>query len=167
MGLSGYYQTSGGQSHSVGIAVVPFLFIYFGFYDLSWTPLANMYSVEILPFHLRAKGQAIYNIFQGAGNAFNQWVNPIALDAIQWKYYSVYIVILTFYSIAIWFWFPETKGLTIEEISKIFDGEGSTSATVTAATLAKIQDHDQEGRHSQESVRSIFIDDSAKHDAEA
>jgi hypothetical protein len=27
------------------------------------------------------------------GNAFNQFVNPIALAAMQWRYYAVYIAL--------------------------------------------------------------------------
>ena len=68
-----------------------------------------MYSIEILPYNLRAKSQAIYNIVQGAANAVNQWVNPIILGAIQWKYYAVYIAISVVYVTIIWFKFPETK----------------------------------------------------------
>ncbi|KAL2838637.1 general substrate transporter [Aspergillus pseudoustus] len=120
MGLSGGYDKT--NEKALGTAVVPFLFIFFGFYDIAWTPLSNMYSVEILPYNLRAKGQAIYNIVQGSANAFNQWVNPIALDAIQWRYYSVYIVLLSVYCVVIYFWFPETKNMTIEEIATVFDG---------------------------------------------
>lgn len=122
MGLSGAYAEDGNH-RAVGLAVIPFLFIFFGFYDMAWTPLSNMYTVEILPYNLRAKGQAVYNIVQGSANAVNQWVNPIILNAIQWKYYAVYIGILSLYSIIIWFRFPETKNLTIEEIAIVFDKE--------------------------------------------
>lgn len=41
---------------AAGTAVVPFLFIFFGFYDIAFTPLSISYIVEILPFSLRAKG---------------------------------------------------------------------------------------------------------------
>jgi hypothetical protein len=37
MGLSGGYATTGNAS--VGIAVIPFLFLFFGSYDIAWTPL--------------------------------------------------------------------------------------------------------------------------------
>ncbi|ETS78620.1 hypothetical protein PFICI_10682 [Pestalotiopsis fici W106-1] len=127
MGLSGAYDSYGVPS--IGLAVIPFLFVFFGFYDVAWTPLANMYSVEILPFSLRAKGQAIYNIVQGCANAFNQWVNPIVLDAIQWRYYAVYIAILSVYVVIIYFYFPETKNLTIEEITKAIDRESGVVAS--------------------------------------
>lgn len=140
MGLSGAYAEQG-QHKAIGLAVIPFLFIFFGFYDIAWTPLSNMYTVEILPFNLRAKGQAVYNIVQGSANAVNQWVNPIILSAITWKYYAVYIGILSFYVVIIYLKFPETKNLTIEEIAMVFDGD-SASAVRDVATKAK---HDDDG----------------------
>ncbi len=33
-------------------------FIFFGFYDIAYTPLLIAYTVEILPFKIRAKGFA-------------------------------------------------------------------------------------------------------------
>lgn len=54
-------------------------------------------------------------------NAFNQFVNPIALDSIAWRYYAVYIVIDFGVAIVAYFQFPETNRLTIEEISLMFD----------------------------------------------
>jgi hypothetical protein len=51
-------------------------------------------------------------------------VNPIALDAIQWKFYFVYIGTLAAMLPTIWFLFPETKGRTLEEIAVVFDGPG-------------------------------------------
>lgn len=54
-----------------------------------------------------------------------EYVNPIALDAIQWKFYFVYIVTLAAMLPTIWFLFPETKGRTLEEIAVVFDGPGA------------------------------------------
>lgn len=80
---------------AAGSAVVAFLFIFFAFYDIAFTPLSVAYPVEILPFHLRSKGLSIsLTVVFGAG-FFNQYVNPVALGAIQWKFYFVYIGTLT------------------------------------------------------------------------
>ncbi len=38
------------------------------------------YTVEILPFKIRAKGLMIMNFFVNIALIFNQWVNPIALN---------------------------------------------------------------------------------------
>ena len=40
---------------------------------------------------------------------FNQYVNPIALDAIQWKFYFVYIATLAAMIPTIWLLFPEVS----------------------------------------------------------
>lgn len=155
MGLSGSYAEQG-QHRAVGLAVIPFLFIFFGFYDIAWTPLSNMYTVEILPFNLRAKGQAVYNIVQGSANAVNQWVNPIILGAITWKYYAVYIGILAFYVVVIYLKFPETKNLTIEEIAIVFDGENASSVRNVAVRAG---DDDPK---SHKDVETVHIDNMSK-----
>lgn len=92
----------------------------------------NRYPVEILPFSLRTKGQAIFIAVQTCAVSVNTWVNPVALDAIAWKYYSVYIAILIALLIIIWFGFPETKGLTIEEIAIVFDKDGAVGVLQAA-----------------------------------
>ena len=87
--LSGVFSEKG--ITAAGTAVVAFLFIFFGFYDIAFTPLSIAYPVEILPFRLRSKGLSTnLTVVFGAG-FFNQYVNPIALGAIQWKFYFVYI----------------------------------------------------------------------------
>lgn len=55
--------------------------------SLAFTPLIVSYTVEILPFALRAKGFNIFNFTISAALIFNQYVNPIALSALGWKYY--------------------------------------------------------------------------------
>ncbi|CAK7212581.1 hypothetical protein SEUCBS140593_001551 [Sporothrix eucalyptigena] len=104
----------------VGLAVVPFLFIFYGFYDIGWTPLAWSYSPEILPYHMRVKGVGLQLSVTSILQAFNQWVNPVALAAIGWNY-IVYIALDVMYFALVFFFFPETKGLTIEEVSVLFD----------------------------------------------
>lgn len=54
---------------------------------------------------------------------FNQYVNPIALTAMRWKYYSIYIVIQAISIVCIYFYYPETKGLLLEEVATVFDGD--------------------------------------------
>lgn len=119
MGFSaGFAQT---EIKGIGISTIPFLFLFFGFYNIAWTTLNYTYCAEIMPFGLRTKGLAIYLAVQQCGNAFNQFVNPIALESIGWKYYGVYIAIECFYVVLIYFYFPETNKLSIEEVAVIFD----------------------------------------------
>ncbi|KAJ6028326.1 hypothetical protein N7540_003902 [Penicillium herquei] len=118
--LSGKHATSGESSY--GLAVIPFLFLFFGAYDVAWTPLQFAYPVEILPFSMRMKGMVLFVMIQNIAVTVNTFVNPIAMDAIGWKYYGVYIAILALYIVVTYFYFPETRRMTIEEISDIFEG---------------------------------------------
>ncbi|KAF6837133.1 sugar transporter [Colletotrichum plurivorum] len=139
-GLSGAFDTSG--KASIGLAVVPFLFIYYGFYDIAFTPLIVSYPAEIWSYHLRARGTALTQMSTYFGIFFNVFVNPIALEAMGWKYYLVFVVIIIIGSLIIYFFYPETKGHTLEEMAVIFDGE---AARVTDAAF----DRDVKGAISQ------------------
>jgi MFS family permease len=111
------------QSMAAAKATIPLIFIFYFFYDIAYTPLIVTYSLEILPFKVRAKGFALMNITIMATVAFNQFVNPWALEAIQWKYYIVYAAWLVFELVFVLLFIVETKGRTLEETSAMFDGE--------------------------------------------
>ena len=50
-----------------------------------------------MPFALRAKGYTVFSFAVTASLVFNQYINPIALKAIAWKYYVR--ISLTYFSI--------------------------------------------------------------------
>ncbi|CAG8257326.1 unnamed protein product [Penicillium nalgiovense] len=106
-----------------GIAVVPMLFLFCSAYDMAYMPLFIAYPAEILPFQLRAKGLAITLTTDSMACFFNQFINPIALDAIHWKYFTVYLGCLVIFMATIYFLLPETKGLSLEEVARIFEKE--------------------------------------------
>jgi MFS family permease len=105
-----------------GRAVVALIFIYYGFYNLMM-PLTYIYLSEVFPFLQRSKGVAITQFFSRGGSAFNSFVNPIGLDSIAWRYYIVYVVWLACETTIIFFLFPETKGVTLEEAAIVIDGD--------------------------------------------
>ncbi|KAJ8081528.1 hypothetical protein PM082_007373 [Marasmius tenuissimus] len=111
------------------------LFIYYAFYDLAFTPLIVSYTVEILPYQLRAKGFTIFNFTISLALIFNQYVNPVALGKLSWKYYIVYVCWIAFELVYLYFFVIETKGLTLEETAALFDGEDSTK------NLAQVAGH--------------------------
>ncbi|KAH7249251.1 hypothetical protein FSOLCH5_014817 [Fusarium solani] len=128
--LAAYVVWTGLTSHFVnthneatGRAVVAFIFIYYLFYDIAWTPLLQAYPVEIYPYTLRARGLSITYISSFTGLIVGNQVNPIAMKAIAWKYYIVFCCLLAILFVVIWFLFPETKGHTLEEIREVFEGK--------------------------------------------
>ncbi|CVK94065.1 related to hexose transporter protein [Fusarium mangiferae] len=120
-GLTAHFVSS--HDESTGRAVVAFIFIFYLFYDIAWTPLLQAYPVEIFPYTLRGRGLSITYISSFTGLIVGNQVNPIAMKAITWKYYIVFCCILAVLFVIIWFLFPETKGHTLEEIREVFEGK--------------------------------------------
>lgn len=101
------------------------IFLFYGVAGFAWPGLAVAYCSEILPYSIRAKGLAICLGVTALSGVINQYVNPIGLAKLAWKFYFVYIVILVIEVACIWFLFVETKGPTLEEIAILFDGKGA------------------------------------------
>ncbi|KAL2834766.1 general substrate transporter [Aspergillus pseudoustus] len=106
----------------LGIGVVVMIFVYNFFYNVK-SGLLGSYSTEILPYGLRAKGFTLLYICLYAALFFNQYVNPVALDNISWKYYIFYCCFLAFELVFVWYFIVETRYTPLEEISKLFDGD--------------------------------------------
>lgn len=85
------------------------------------TPLLTSYPCEIWPFRLRSRGLSVTWMSCIVAVIFNTFVNPIALDAIGWKYYILYVVLLVIYGLVLYFFYPETRGRTLEEMAAVFD----------------------------------------------
>lgn len=110
-------------SSEAGSAVLAMIFLFYGAAGLAWPGLTVSYTVEILPYNIRAKGLTLCFVFTQLAGVFNQYVNPIGLENLAWKFYFVYIAVLVIECGVIFFYYVETKGPTLEEIAVLFDGD--------------------------------------------
>lgn len=118
---SAVYDQTGNKA--AGSAVLAMIFLFYGVAGFAWPGLTVAYCSEILPYNIRAKGLALCLGTTALSGVLNQYVNPIGLSSLQWRFYFVYIAILVIEVVCIWFLFVETKGPTLEEIAVLFDGE--------------------------------------------
>lgn len=103
--------------------MIAMIFLFYGVAGFAWPGLTIAYCAEILPYQIRAKGLALACAMISLASVFNQYVNPIGLEHLAWKYYFVYIAILVIECLCIWFLYVETRGPTLEEIAALFDGK--------------------------------------------
>ncbi|CAK7207031.1 hypothetical protein SEUCBS139899_009839 [Sporothrix eucalyptigena] len=109
------------NSAPLGRGVLTLVFLFQSFYSFGVTPLSFSYAAEVLPFHARQKGMTTVYMCNSIALLYNNMVNPIAMDAISWKYYFVFIAMLIQWVIVIYFVFPETKGKGLEELQNLFE----------------------------------------------
>ncbi|KAK2009481.1 general substrate transporter [Colletotrichum eremochloae] len=122
-----------------GKAVIALLFLFYLFYNLAFNALLYSYPVEILPYPIRAKGFSLLMFFGKASNFINILVNPIGLQALDWKFYFVYVGWLAIEVVVIWKFFVETKGPSLEAVAALFDNP-TTSSSEEDESLEKTKD---------------------------
>lgn len=133
--LSGSFVNTGNAQ--TGIAVIPFLFFYYAFYDIAFTPLIIACPAEIWNYTFRARGMAVVQLSSSIAVAFNIFVSSIALTAIGWKYYLVFVVLLIFITLTCYFFYPETRGHDLEHMVEVFDGKEAVQAMQRTAEADK------------------------------
>lgn len=123
--------------YATGVLVM--IFFYSAFYQMCG-PIAPTYIMEVVPFSLRSKASMLYQLTGNLAGIYNSFANPVAMDSIGWRYYIVWCVVIAFNFSMIWFFFPETKGLGLEEVAKVFDGDDVISG-VSAMKVAGFDVH--------------------------
>lgn len=153
--LAARNQQSEATNQGLGIGIVVMVFVFYAFYNFAMNPLPIAYLLEVLPYTLRAKGLTLFNLAQYGSGMFNGFVNPVALEALRWKYYIVFVCALAAWLVLIYFAYPETRGMTLEEVSELFDGTQALERTydIKAETLAKTE-HMEEVESEQHTVKN-------------
>lgn len=115
--MAGLYEENGNQQ-GFGIAQIVFIWVFGIFYSIGFSGLLVAYTLEVLPFHLRAKGVMIMNITVQAILAISAQTNPIAIEKLPhaWN-----------------FWLFYTVRSTLSSHSDVFDDLCSLTRIVSAA----------------------------------
>lgn len=136
---------TGVPNTAAGIAVIFFVFVYSPWYNIGNNALAysmfshktdrtkqrtslcnikrgltfyfTAYMVEIFPYAERSRGIAVEQFFVRGAGFFTLFVNPIGMDQAGWKYLIMYNVMIVCEILTIYFFYPETQGRTLEELS--------------------------------------------------
>jgi sugar porter (SP) family MFS transporter len=121
--LSAVNQNTGFSNKNLANGVLAMIFLYYTCYGMALNGLPFLYWTEILPYQLRAKGINISAITTTIVLIYNGYVNPVAMAAIGWKYYIVFVCIIAVELVIAYFFYPETKGYSLETVGAVFGEE--------------------------------------------
>lgn len=91
-----------------------------------------------MAIHAAGQGVALVHFATQVAVFFNVFVNPIALAAIAWKYYILFVVLLIIITVTIYFFYPETRGYTLEEIARVFE---NAAVPLEGAVMDGVKNH--------------------------
>ena len=135
--LSAVNQQRDFKDKSLGKGVLAMIFFYYLSYDIGANGLPFLYVTEILPYTHRAKGLNVMYGVQMTTLVYNGYVNPIAMDALDWKYYIVWCCFLAFELLIVYFFFVETYGYSLEEVAKVFGDDPNSSLIQSTSSNEK------------------------------
>ena len=105
---------------SAGIGAAAMLFIFQGAFTIGFQATVWVYPSELLPLRLRQRGSAISTASNWIMNFLIVLITPIAIRNIGYRTYIIFAVLNAAWVPVIFFFFPETKGLELEEVDRLF-----------------------------------------------
>lgn len=96
-----------------------------------------IYPAEVVSNKMRAKAMGTFKLTAGAAGFLNTFVGPIALSSIGYWFYVFFVFWDAFEMGFMYFFFVETKGMTLEELDAIFEAENPRKASIEAKKMQK------------------------------
>lgn len=118
------WQYSLNETHAAAALTLLWIFLYQTFSATFVATMHNLYPVEVLSLALRAKGMGLYSLIQGGASAVQTYGISVGIAKVGYKIWVVYIAYNTVQLILSYFTFPETGGLSLEEIDTVFETPG-------------------------------------------
>lgn len=121
--VADYYNTKRNDKNG-GIAAAVFLFVFNTFFAWGWLGMTWLYPAEIVPLRIRAPANALATSANWLFNFTVVMIGPPAFATIGYQTYIIFAVINAFIFPVVWFFFPETRQRSLEEMDSIFAKSG-------------------------------------------
>ncbi|KAH7145391.1 general substrate transporter [Dactylonectria estremocensis] len=104
-----------------------FLYLFVFFYGGSMDASSYVYCAEIFPTSIRAHGVGISVSGLFIMTLIYTQTASTAFESVGWKFYLIFIILPWIGAFVMGKYFPETAGLSLEEIAVLFDDETAPS----------------------------------------
>lgn len=127
-----------------GIAAAVMLFLFEGAFTIGFQATVWVYPSEILPLRLRQRGSSVSTACNWIFNYMIVQITPIAIDNIGYKTYIIFAVLNACWVPIIWLFFPETRGLELEDVDRLF-AKGAAMGELEEALRQRDGDEEKTG----------------------
>ncbi|KAJ6112032.1 Major facilitator superfamily domain general substrate transporter [Penicillium sp. IBT 18751x] len=107
-------------------AATAFVFLFQIFLGFGYLPVPWFYPSEITTTRIRARGQAFAGFVNWMCVFIVVQITPTAIDNIGWRTFIIFACFCFAWIPMVYFFFPETKGLELEDVDHLFEGGGIT-----------------------------------------
>ncbi|USP74257.1 mfs sugar transporter [Curvularia clavata] len=114
---------NGAKTQPVGIAIVFLMFLFAFFYKPSWGATVWIFTAEIFSMNVRAQAVGMCSQTQNVVNSIVQQFFPIFLKNEGFYAFYMFAAINLLLAAFTWFFVPETKQVSLEEMDAIFGGQ--------------------------------------------
>ncbi|ORZ16972.1 general substrate transporter [Absidia repens] len=115
---------------------VTMIYIFMGLFACSWGPVCWVLTSELFPLRVRAKAMGITSSSHWMNNFIVGFITPPLLASNPHVAYFMFGGFCFISFGFVWFFIPETKGCSLEDLDQLF---GSQTAAEDAATMKRIQ----------------------------
>jgi MFS family permease len=110
-------------SKGCGLVAIVMLFLFNFFFAVGMLAIPWLLPAEYAPLAIRTKSAALATASNWIFTFLVVEITPISIDSIQWRTY-IYFAIFNFTFLPlIWFFYPETQNLSLEQVDLLFTGE--------------------------------------------
>ncbi|KAK2796911.1 hypothetical protein FQN50_009370 [Emmonsiellopsis sp. PD_5] len=113
--------TDNASNKAAANTTIAFIYIFGAVFSFGWTPLQSMYIAETLTTTTRAKGTAVGNFMSSVSSIIIMYSSGPAFEDIKYYFYLFFVFWDIFEVVVMWFYFPETKERTLEELAEVFE----------------------------------------------
>ncbi|KAI9470426.1 general substrate transporter [Zychaea mexicana] len=127
------YVEGGDNNTSAQYGAVAMMFIFSASFSFSWGPIAWIYPAEIFPTRARAKGASLATASNYIFNFVIGQITPIMIENIAFGTYMFFFATNVICGLIVFFFYPETKNRSLEEMEILFGGDEADAIQTVAA----------------------------------
>lgn len=109
-------------SRSAGIVAVVMLFLFNFFFAVGLLAIPWLLPAEYAPLAIRTRAAALASASNWIFTFLVVEITPVSISSIGWKTYIYFAIFNFFFLPIIYFFYPETQNLSLEQIDKLFTG---------------------------------------------